>query len=223
MHSGDVGEIYFAATVPEMVADCISDYLDEHPNVQIHQYGGTSDQIKDMLQHQMIDFAISVVPITGENIQWTPIFTETFGVILSKDHPLASRQALNIEELQNERFILNSNVDQKAAITEFCINAGFTPNVFFEGVTPELIGRLVSQNYGISLVSEERYKAQFGWSSYAHYNQKITYCRTKPECRRTTGIAMLRNHYFLPSSQQFLQHLIQDLQSRHNSKQETNL
>ena len=82
--------------------------------------------------------------------------------VVSKDHPLADREYITIEDIKNERFILSSNRNalNRTMFLDLCKEYDFQPNIAFEVPDDPTIISLINSNLGISCMvafPEERH------------------------------------------------------------------
>lgn len=89
------------------------------------------------------------------DIQAIKVFTESFSIILPKDHRLASKKRISLEQFAQEPFIgLNYDCAPKLcdSINAICRKAGFLPTVAHETSQINSIVRLVESGMGYSIV-----------------------------------------------------------------------
>ena len=209
---GKAGDVKIGVTVPETISFFLRTYITENPFVHVHQSYGTALQFQDMLNAREIDFAITVLPIEAEEILWEPVFTESLGILVSTKHPLAKQTSVTIDQLRNERFIVNnSNRDLCEIFQHYFIQAGYQPNIVFEGEQADLIGELISLNCGISFTSNQRHK----YHKERNKTHNLHYLDiSDPVCIRTTGFAKLRGRPLSPVAENFYCALKQALQEK---------
>ena len=211
---GIQGQIIFASSFPnrepDWVMDLIQSYLRTHPEVDFFQIQKNASVMREALESRQVDIALCDRPILGNSIKWREIFTERLGVIMAADHPLATRPVLGLEELVNEPFFCNDDSSQAQDITSYiCEKSGFRPKVKFRGDFPRLIGDAVGEGRGIAFMSEGAYLRGYNSADNHTWNPKITYRPIREEyCRRTFGVAILKDRYLPKVIQQFYDMLI---------------
>ena len=91
--------------------------------------------------------------------------------IFPESHPMASLEAVPIEELKNERFLLQINSDGQNTITtqkfyDLCASAGFTPKVGLTSRHISTLAEMVEGNRGVAILnsSEIRGEKNFRYS-----------------------------------------------------------
>lgn len=187
----------FPGREPDLVQSCILEFMERYPNVAVNYLQCSATKLmKDLADHQ-IDIAITSIPIHSDKIRWQELFTEKLGVLISKQHPLAAKQVLHIEELRDERFFCNnSNSDTQDLTQEFCRRAGFEPTIFFQGFFPELIGQAVSQGKGVSFLAESRFQRDQESAQRYSWQKNLTFRPVAEDyCCRTCGIAYMNKGY----------------------------
>lgn len=210
--AGECGNIYFAATVPGILNDLIREYLKSHPRVRIHQVQATVEQMSNMLLNREIDFALSTLPIISPKITWTQLIMEKRGIVVSKRNPLSSRKILHFDDFKFEPLILNSNVDQLRIFQPFFESEGLSPNVFFEGDQPEVIGHLISNDYGIGFSTKRRFEELEKLKKNRNDNDEgLVFCDIKPDMYSIVGVSVLKDYYMSPATRDFYQYLIKNI------------
>jgi DNA-binding transcriptional LysR family regulator len=70
---------------------------------------GTAREVLELLKSGAAELAIAAdVGEDWDRLDRWPLFTEEFGLLVKAEHPLASRSAIDIEELRNERWLLRA-------------------------------------------------------------------------------------------------------------------
>ena len=209
----ETGAVSIAATLQELLSPFIRNYLYEHPGVHMYQRQATAEEMVKLLESRSVDFGISLRPIPSLNVEWIPLMREELGLIMSAKNPIADPAGIRLADAANERFLVhNSNDDLRIPFVNYCNQAGFQPNIFFEGDQPDLIGNLVENNYGISFGSKNRHF--FQESKNMHCKDVVFVPITDIECYRTVGIGRLRGRTLSKASQLFFDYIIANLRPR---------
>jgi DNA-binding transcriptional LysR family regulator len=189
--------VTLAVTIPRVLPDLLGSFLQQHPHVRIQQFLESTSSMKRQLEAGSLDFCISSLPIVGEDIEWKPLMTEEIFLLIPPAHPFAGRETIELHEVQHEFFVsMNAGYGFRNLTDAFCEQAGFRPQIAFEGDEPGVISELVRQGLGIAFVPELSWKA----ISEAWPNRlKIS----EPACRRTIGLAWSKRHYLSRAAQRF--------------------
>lgn len=196
-------QITLAVSIPRVLPDLLSSFLKRFPDVKFQQVLESTSSMKRQLEKADIDFCISSVPIEGEELVWEPLITEEIYLIVPPNHRLAQKEYINLHEVKDDPFIsMNTGYGFRNLTDEFCRQAGFVPNIAFEGDEPGVIGDLVRQGLGIAFVSE------LSWvhnsNPFSHKVQIIN-----PICQRTIGLGWSKRRYLSVAATHFRQFVIE--------------
>lgn len=208
----DTGEIHIAATLTESLSPFIRNYLLEHPQVHMHQIQATAEEMTALLERREIDFGISTQPLTSLNIEWVPLIKEELGLIVSVDNHLAERTSIHFSEAKDERFLVqNCNEDTRKTFMNYCFEAGFTPNIYFEGDQSDLIGELVAKNIGVAFGSRNRhsYMAEKNDQNSLHKKTRFV-ALSGMECFHNVGIGVLKGRTLSLSAKLFYDYILEN-------------
>ncbi|MCA0754655.1 LysR family transcriptional regulator [Paenibacillus sp. N4] len=138
--------------IPQVVAA----FRKQHPNVKFRfKQGMYPTLIRDMMKGE-IDLAfISPFPDDHESVCGEVLLTEELYAIVPPGHRLCEAESIELQELQNETFVLFSEgYSLRPIVWEACQEAGFTPIIGFEGEETDTIRGLVAAGMGVSLLPE---------------------------------------------------------------------
>jgi DNA-binding transcriptional LysR family regulator len=101
--------------------------------------------------------------------------------------------------IENEPFIsFREGYGLRTILQNFCLEAGLTPDIVFEGEDIGTVSGLVSANLGVSIVPNIE----------ALKKTKVKMIHVKnPICNRKIGIAHLKDGYLSPVSRNFIQYV----------------
>lgn len=86
----------------------ISQFLQEHPNVEYKIEVSDSDTLSKMLDQNQIDFAICDEPDKKINNYFQPLYEEELLLVVPMFHRFGTRNSVRLSELENEMFIFTS-------------------------------------------------------------------------------------------------------------------
>lgn len=97
------GDIYIGAAESESFcyfATIAKNLQSKYPNVKFHLYSGNTEVIAERLDRGLLDFAIIVQEVDLSKYNYIKIPTsDTWGVIMRKDSPLANKEFIHVDEL----------------------------------------------------------------------------------------------------------------------------
>jgi DNA-binding transcriptional LysR family regulator len=197
------GSITLAVSIPRILPDLLGTFLTKYPQVHLRQFIESTPSMKRLLEQGDIDFCISSIPVAGPDIEWRPLMTEEIFLIIPPGHRLAKRESIDLIEVKDEPFIsMNAGFGFRELTDGFCHEAGFKPNIAFEGDDPDIIGGLVQQGLGIAFIPALSLKRV---SRPLLERLRII----KPACHRTIGLGFSKRRYLSLAAQEF-QHFVGD-------------
>ena len=113
---------------------------------------GSTSALLDGLEEEKYDLVLCSYQENRKNINFVPITTEELVVVVSKLNPLALKNEIDLQELQNEYFIYYSNHSGlRPLIDDLFHSNNIDPNIMFEVEEDSAILGLVDINYGVAL------------------------------------------------------------------------
>ena len=92
------GDIYIGCGESEAVsllAEIISTFRSDHPQVRFHLHSGNAVDVMERLDRGTLDFGILIQPVDISRYESIPLpVKDTWGLILRKDHPLAKKKSI---------------------------------------------------------------------------------------------------------------------------------
>ena len=144
LHDNVSGDIHLVcANSTKFVTPAIEKFIKKYPNVNfiINQ---------DYDEDCNFDILISD-KFPREHSKKLLLFEEEIYVAMNKNHPLASKNDLTINDLENERFIaLTSSPSMKTLMIKACEEAGFYPNFAIQTYATSYLCRYIGLGLGIS-------------------------------------------------------------------------
>lgn len=123
-----------------------------YPGVEIQLVEHGSDRLEEILRAGEIDFAAALLP-TGSDLEWIEVRREPLVAVLAKDHPLAARPHLRIDDLRAAPFILyESGFALNRIILGACRRAGFEPKVVARSSQIDFIIELAAAGLGAAFI-----------------------------------------------------------------------
>ena len=114
---------------------------------------GSTSALLDGLEEEKYDLVLCSYQENRNNINFVPITTEELVVVVSKLNPLALKNEIDLQELQNEYFIYYSkHSGLRPLIDDLFHSNNIDPNILFEVEEDSAILGLVDINYGVAVV-----------------------------------------------------------------------
>jgi len=126
----------------KLLPDILSGFKRKHPNIKFAIKQHKDDVDCDLVINSSKD------KITANNV--IPLLEEEILLAVPNDHILANRKEISLEELSEEKFISLQKGTSLCDITrEYCLLAGYEPNVILESDDPSTIRGLISVGIGV--------------------------------------------------------------------------
>lgn len=158
--------VKIATTSSELLSTMTVDFYSRGPqsDVKIQQLTLAQDEIVQRIIENKLDFAITTEPVDDRELSMSLLLTEEIFLLISRQHPLAEfdGEEVSLSDLKNERFLINESVLSSAAVTRYCLAAGFEPDIFISCNENEVLKNALHMNSGVSMAPASKLAIQFG-------------------------------------------------------------
>lgn len=187
----EFGRINFSVFSSGIGLEPVSEFLYLHPHISMHHYIQTGTQAQEQLEAGHLDFAVCLWPIRSALLAWQPLYDDHLVALLSKQHPLARKQNIRLEELANEPFaLLDSDPELRILIPQLCRQGGFSPTILYTGYDIATISPLVSSGLCAFLCPSANFRYGLHTPQTTRFNDSIVAIPvTSPSCIFSIGIA----------------------------------
>jgi LysR family transcriptional regulator for metE and metH len=125
-----------------------------HPRVDVRiVVEATQDPHRALLNGE-IDLALVSSPVRNGKLIYKPLFQDELAVIVSNDHPLASRPFVSAQDFAAEHLILYSAPEESRAVRQVLVPAGVTPRKVSNVQLTEAIVEMVKAGVGIGILAK---------------------------------------------------------------------
>lgn len=99
-----VGVTYSLSTV---LTEGVLEFMKRYPGIKLEIYYKTVNELLELLRKRRLDFILSYKPLDDvPEVDSKPLFENTLTVVVNKEHPLASRSKVKLQELQQCKLVL---------------------------------------------------------------------------------------------------------------------
>lgn len=103
------GDIYIGGGETEamrQIAAVAKDFQSDYPAVHYHLFSGNAEEVTERLDKGMLDFGILIQPVDVSKYDCITFpFTDTWGVVMKPDSPLAQKATLTRNDLRDQPLI----------------------------------------------------------------------------------------------------------------------
>jgi DNA-binding transcriptional LysR family regulator len=183
------------------VPSLLREFRQYYPSVRFQLYQNSAKRILEQLEAGEIDLCFTSPPVRRPGLGWADLLQEKLIVLVPRHHPLASRRTIRLDEVAEEPFICMKHGYGLRSITEnLCQQAGFTPQIAFEGEEVTTVAGLVAAGLGIALIPD---------ISGLDLGKTVCLEVSEPRCQRMIGMAWRKGRFMPLPVQKFRTFVIQ--------------
>lgn len=106
------GDVYIGTGESDMIrifAKAAKNIQKKHPDIHYHILSGNAAFVQDYLDRGLIDFGVVYSPVDPNEYSCVKVpVRDTWGVLMRKDSPLAEKDSIRPQDLQNEPLIISA-------------------------------------------------------------------------------------------------------------------
>ncbi|AOM40106.1 HTH-type transcriptional regulator CysB [Xenorhabdus hominickii] len=209
----DRGSLYIATTHTQAryaLPPVIKGFIERYPNVSLHMHQGSPTQIAEEVCKGNSDFAIATEALhLYSDLIMLPCYHWNRSVVVTKDHPLANRQNVTIEELAEYPIVTYTfGFTGRSELDVAFDRAGLKPKIVFTATDADVIKTYVRLGLGVGVIASMSVEAvQDSDLVRIDMRDKFSYSTTKIGFRRSS---FLRS-YMYDFIWRFAPHLTRDV------------
>ncbi|MBX5441258.1 MAG: LysR family transcriptional regulator [Solirubrobacteraceae bacterium] len=161
LRGGTLRVVAFPSAGASLLPIAVARFRDRHPGVELTLQPLEPADALAALKAGDADVAVAVdasfQPIEDDDLELRHLLDDPMFVALPRDHPLAGRTRLRLEDLAGESWILGTGARQcpDTAITlRHCLAAGFEPRVAFQSDDYLAIQGFIAAGVGVALIPD---------------------------------------------------------------------
>jgi len=136
---------------PVFFSRVLSDFPRQHPGIDLSILEASQDELLQRMSEGHVDLSIMYDFELPDDLEYVRLFDLRPYVLLSTEHPLATRDAVSLTELAPEPFILMNMSPSVEHTYSVFREAGAVPHILYQTSKPELVKSLVAKNVGYSI------------------------------------------------------------------------
>lgn len=145
-----------------MISEVMGILKKTHPDIEASVYIENTSILEQRLIHNELDIAFIEGVIFNDKIVTEPMLKDTLQLIFHKDHPLAKKETIKIEDLYNQAFIMRESGSGTRSIFENLMNShGIHIHIIWESYSAAAMIDAVKQNLGMAAISTRYIKKYF--------------------------------------------------------------
>ncbi|MBE8594991.1 HTH-type transcriptional regulator CysB [Xenorhabdus sp. BG5] len=154
----DRGSLYIATTHTQAryaLPPVIKGFIERYPNVSLHMHQGSPTQIAEEVCKGNSDFAIATEALhLYSDLIMLPCYHWNRSIVVTKDHPLASRQNVTIEELAAYPIVTYTfGFTGRSELDVAFDRVGLKPKIVFTATDADVIKTYVRLGLGVGVIA----------------------------------------------------------------------
>lgn len=155
---GEAGNIRIGVTDPTAsyrLPQLLSSFMAQFPKVKVSvEIAGTA-ALSELLLRGEMDMAVCSAPELGKELYFEPLFMEGFVLLMPEEHPLASKDNITPEDIQDHRLLITAvNCPYRKKLESVLQESGGVPFDTMEIGSMTALKYFVESGLGIALVPE---------------------------------------------------------------------
>jgi DNA-binding transcriptional LysR family regulator len=202
--AGEIRVAAFPSVAAALIPATVRELLQLHPHLTVQFDEMEPAESLAALRSWQTDIAIIDdlnIPAGAldPNVETIPLMEDVFNVMVPKQHALADRATVTLQELRDERWAIDTASETYTRmLAAACQAEGFTPQIVARCRGFEVTVALIREGCGISILPGLR---------ASHHLQDVRVCRITPEIRRRISLAFRKGEKRSPALQAFIQQI----------------
>lgn len=163
-HISPIRPLRIGATITvgnTMISDLVEELSSQYPDIDVTVFVDNTEMIEHRMIHKELDIALVEGIIMREEILTQPVLEDSLALVCGKNHPFAGREAIEIEELYHQTFIMRELGSGTRNIFENIMLTHHIPiQIKWECSSSTAIIDAVRHNHGLGVLSERCVRSQ---------------------------------------------------------------
>ena len=176
----------------------MKEFREKYPDVQFDLYNGMADNIKEMLERGLLDLGLVLEPVDTAKFEYVRLpQKETWGLLLRKDHELAEKETLTVEEIRQYPLIMPGRENAKEEVLHWmqCEESHLNIPVYYNLLSNAAL--LVEAGMGCAVCLDGALSI--------HADPDLCFRQILPEHTTRSVILWKKNHLFSQAASLFVQ------------------
>ena len=176
----------------------MKEFREKYPDVQFDLYNGMADNIKEMLERGLLDLGLVLEPVDTAKFEYVRLpQKETWGLLLRKDHELAEKETLTVEEIRQYPLIMPGRENAKEEVLHWmqCEERHLDIPAFYNLLSNAAL--LVEAGMGCAVCLDGALSI--------HADPNLCFRKILPEHTTRSVILWKKNHLFSQAASLFVQ------------------
>ncbi len=192
---GHVALGFVHSSGPRDIPRLLGAFLAAHPDISFTLRQGTAPAVLDQMRRGVLDVVVvAPMPAADDRLQSVVLAEERLCLVVASDHRFANRASINLRQAASEMFVaLTPQNGLRRVFDSLCEEAGFAPQLAFEGDEHETLRGLVRAGLGVAVLPPATYQD----TTLAEIPLR------DPAARRLVGALWVKNRRLTPAAGRF--------------------
>lgn len=208
--SGVVTLAFLPSVGVSLMPRLLSLFKAQYPAVNFQLFQNSVTVMLNKLEAGEVDLCIASPFSCRSEIKWATLLTEELFLAVPPNHRLALRSSVRLSEVADESFIsMKPGYGMRDIADNLCQQAGFKPNITFEGEEISTVRGLVGAGLGVALVPALEWANSIGrYGKNGDNLEPIRLSVEAPICQRDLSLAWVEKRFMPASTHLFRQFLL---------------
>ena len=152
------GELNIGVTYSfsHILTETVKDFVKKYPGVKLNIFYRNMAELMEALRHREVDLVLAFKPgQPNDEIESSDLFNDRLSVIMRKDHALADRESISLEELNRHRLAIPAKgLQARNALEKYICIERSNLNVCLEINEANILLDIVQDNNFLTMLSE---------------------------------------------------------------------
>ncbi|TSB47852.1 LysR family transcriptional regulator [Alkalicoccobacillus porphyridii] len=151
--SGDIRIGVMEPTASYRMPHVLTPFYEKFPKVNVNIQIQSSRALVEMVKKGEIDLAICTAPDEISTLHFSPLFTEDVALLMQNSHPLANRESVRLEDIEDEMILITTAICPfRRNLEKQMIDKGLKPKYRMEISNMLALKHYVELGYGLAAV-----------------------------------------------------------------------
>jgi len=140
---------------PHLLPHLLPELHQRYPKLKLHLREGDPRDLEVGLSKGTFDLIMTVLPMESTDNRIRPLFTEPIKIVVSENHPLASKETISGKDLQGQPVLtIDDHYHLHRQIAGLCERFGASLKREYEGNSLDTLCQMVMMNLGVAFLPE---------------------------------------------------------------------
>ncbi|WP_312113746.1 LysR family transcriptional regulator [Brevibacillus reuszeri] len=207
VRGGSISIAALPGELTDLVSTLLFDFHKNYPDVKVRII--SSDEITELILLNEIDFGVTIATADNtagdERIRSIPLYEDEFFLVVSHDHPLATREDVRFSELTSLPLILFPESHQcRKLLNQTCVSIQSDLHPKIETSSIDTLFEFVKSGLGLTVVSKTLLDLHM-------YNDLISIPIVQPRMNREVSLVYRRDKFIGYGARNFIQLLTTEI------------